>query len=116
VIVAVPEPALATYLTTTLPSISVSASDGRTIPRFVVKEMCVPLCGGVPLASITCAMMLVVPLVEAPSPAAVNVMVDPLGASSGTLSHAAVRSEHMTSTGVIAEARRRRGIMKAITS
>ena len=45
-----------------------------------------PLCGGVPLASITCAMMSVVPFAGSAVADAVSVIVEPLGASSGTLS------------------------------
>ena len=50
-----------------------------------------PLCGGVPPASITCAMMSVDPLIGSAVASDVSVMVDPLGASSGTFSHATAR-------------------------
>ena len=50
----------------------------------------VPLCGGVPPDSITCAMMSVVPLAGSAVASDVSVIVEPLGASSGTFSHATV--------------------------
>ena len=62
------------------------------MPRLVVKLTSVPLCGGVPPASITCAMMSVVPFPGSAVAAAVSVIVEPLGASSGTFSQATVRS------------------------
>jgi hypothetical protein len=87
VIVAVPELLPATNLTTTRPEMSVSASDGWMVPRFVVNVTTVPLCGGVPPASITCAMMSVVPFDGSADASAVSVMVDPLGASRRHASH-----------------------------
>ncbi len=54
------------------------------MPSVVVKVTCVPLCGGVPAASITCAMIVVVPLNGRQSWQIVSVMVEPDGASSGT--------------------------------
>jgi hypothetical protein len=57
----------------------------------------VPLCGGVPLDSISCAMMSVEPLGGSAVAAAVSEMVDPVGASSGTLSHATERSAETAS-------------------
>ena len=60
-IVAVPDCVPALNVTITRPPESVSASIGRIVPSDVVKETSVPLFGGVPAGSITCAMMLVVP-------------------------------------------------------
>jgi hypothetical protein len=48
--------------------------------------MCVPECGGVPLASMTCAMSWAVPFTESAVADAVSVIVEPFGARSGTLS------------------------------
>jgi len=115
VIVAVPDPPLATYVTTTRPVRSVSASDGSSRPRFVVKVILVPLWGGVPAASITCAMMLVVPLIGSAVDKAVRLMVDPVGARSGTFSQATVRRTKLVTTALRANAQRKRDIMKAIT-
>ena len=63
---------------------SVSVSDGWIVPSVVVKVMCVPLCGGVPAGSSTCATTCVVPLTGSAVVVVVRVMVDPDGASSGT--------------------------------
>jgi hypothetical protein len=92
---------------------SVSASDGCTVPSVVVKETCVPLCGGVPAASITCAMRSVEPLTGRAEAVVVNVIVDPEGARSGTRSH------ELDSTSAAAEsdqkdAQRNRDIMKTL--
>src|SRR5882672_6147958 len=62
----------------------------------------------------TCAMMSVEPLVGSAVASAVIVMVDPLGASSGTLSHAAIRTAEVTSSAHRA-VERRRDIMKSIS-
>jgi hypothetical protein len=53
VIVAVPFESPASNLTRTIPLTSVSASDGRTLPRVLRKVTWVPWCGGVPAGSIT---------------------------------------------------------------
>jgi type II secretory pathway pseudopilin PulG len=85
------------------------------VPRFVVKVIVVPLCGGVPLASMTWAMMSVVPLDGRAVAEAVNVIVDPLGASSGTFSQARARSAATDNRDVRTAARRRRDIIRTIT-
>src|SRR5262252_4385569 len=59
-------------------------------------------------------MMSVDPLVGSAVASAVNVIVDPLGASSGTFSHATVRRAHKASRARRA-LKRRRGIMKTIS-
>jgi hypothetical protein len=59
------------------------------VPSVVVKTTWVPLCGGVPAASITCAISCTVPSAAEAFDAAVNVMVEPEGARSGTFSQAA---------------------------
>ena len=61
-IVAIPDCVPALNVTITRPPESVSASIGRIVPSVVVNVTSVPRCGGVPAGSITCAMMLVVPL------------------------------------------------------
>jgi hypothetical protein len=74
--------------TTARPLMSVVASEGSSRPSVVVKLMWVPLCGGVPAASSTCAIICVLPFAESADVVAVSVIVDPVGASNGTLSHA----------------------------
>src|SRR5262245_48120935 len=54
--------------------------------------MTVPLCGGVPACSSTCAMMSVVPLTGSALIDDVSVMDDPEGARSGTFSQETVSS------------------------
>src|SRR5215510_12099982 len=54
--------------------------------------ICVPECGGVPDASTTCAMIGSEPFAEMVLLDAVNVIVDPVGARSGTFSHASTSS------------------------
>lgn len=88
VIVAVPLAFPALNVTIARPLISVSASDGSIVPSVVVKMMCVPVCGGVPAGSSTCAISCAVPPVGTAVAAAVSVMVDPPGASNGTRSQA----------------------------
>jgi hypothetical protein len=85
VIVAVPEAFPAANFTTTRPLISVSASNGCTAPSVVVNVMSVPRLGGVPAGSMTWAMISALPLSGSAVAADVKVMVDPDGASSGTL-------------------------------
>src|SRR3954464_13064570 len=91
-IVAVPDVPPATNRATARPETSVSASAGSMRPRFVVNVTCVPLCGALPEASMICAMICVVPLAGRAVVATVRVMLEPDGASSGTFSHAAVKS------------------------
>ena len=66
----------------------VLASRGSIDPRVVVNVTSVPFCTGVPACSITVAMMSAVPFACTMTLLANSVMVDWLGASSGTLSHA----------------------------
>jgi len=84
------------------------------VPRLVVKVIAVPLCGGVPPASITCAMMSVVPFTGRAVAEAVIVMLEPLGASNGTFSHATLNHAGTTSRAARANFRRNRDIMKTI--
>src|SRR4051812_2527742 len=84
------------------------------LPRFVVNVTSVPLCGGVPPASITCAMMVVEPLEGSAVDNAVSVIVEPVGANSGTFSQATLSSADPVIKTTRAAARRRRDIMKAI--
>src|SRR2546422_1017811 len=60
-------------------------------------------------------MMLVVPLIGSAVDKAVRLMVDPVGARSGTFSHATVRRTKLVRTAPRANAQRKRDIMKAIT-
>ena len=89
VMVAVPFAPLALNVAIALPLMSVSVSDGSIVPKDVVKMTCVPECGGVPADSRTCAISCVVPVDDKAVAEAVNVIVDPAGASSGTRSQAA---------------------------
>ena len=68
------------------------ASTGDSVPRFVVKVTVVPFWTGVPLGSSTVARISVVPFAWTMVLAVDNVIVDSCGASSGSLSHAAVRT------------------------
>src|SRR5690242_14055205 len=68
------------------PFASVSAVAGATVPREVVKVTSVPLCGGVPDGSITCATISTLSLAERTLVDDVNVMVEPVGARSGDTS------------------------------
>src|SRR5206468_554402 len=84
VIVAVPEPVPARNFTIARPLMSVSACDGSIDPSVVVNETVVPCCGGVPDGSMTWAIRLVDPLTGRAVAEAISVIVDPLGARSGT--------------------------------
>jgi len=116
VIVAVPFELPAWNATTARPLTSVSASDGTTVPSDVVKITCVPECGGVPDASITCAMICVVPFSGSAVARDVNVIVDPVGASSGTLSQAICRTPAIAAhIATVATARKERAIFKILS-
>jgi len=86
-IVAVPDSVPATNATATRPPESVSASAGTIVPSDVVKETSVPLFGGVPAGSITCATILVLPLSGRVCASVVRTIVEPEGAMSATRSH-----------------------------
>ena len=89
-IVAVPLDVPAKNLTLTRPLASVLATEGSIRPSVVVNETCVPLCGGVPAASRTCATISADPFAPSAFVTLVSVMDDPVGASSGVFSHAAI--------------------------
>jgi type II secretory pathway pseudopilin PulG len=84
------------------------------VPSVVVKVMCVPLWGGTPACSSTCARTCVVPLTGNAVVDVVSVMVDPDGASSGTRWQASIGIEQMVKSASQA-AERDRDIMKALT-
>jgi hypothetical protein len=86
VIVAVPDCVPARNVTLARPLTSVEASPGWNVPSDVVKDTCVPLWGGVPAGSITCAVMVVDPFTGRTFVDAINVIDDPDGARSGTFS------------------------------
>jgi type II secretory pathway pseudopilin PulG len=88
--VAVPDSVPATNATATRPPESVSASGGTIDPSDVVKETSVPLFGGVPAGSITCATIRVFPLSGRVCASVVKTIVEPEGAMSATRSHAIV--------------------------
>lgn len=84
VIVALPFDAPALNVVTARPLMSVSALAGSIVPSVVVKVTSVPECGGVPLASSSCALSCTVPFTGTAVFEAVNVIAEPEGASSGT--------------------------------
>ena len=66
------------------------------MPSDVVKVTVVPFCGGVPLDSSTCAISAVVPLMGSVVALAVSVIVEPVGASSGTFWQATIANDGRT--------------------
>src|SRR5581483_4087067 len=78
-------------VTLTRPFTSVVAVAGWTVPRVVVKVIEVPEWGGVPADSRTCATMVVDPLAGSAVAPEMSVIVDPVGARSGTFSQAGDR-------------------------
>jgi len=98
VIVAVPDCAPARNVTLARPLTSVEASPGWNVPSDVVKDTCVPLWGGVPAGSITCAVMVVDPFTGRTFVDAINVIDDPEGARSGTFSQETVDTMSATAT------------------
>jgi hypothetical protein len=74
--------------------LSVRASVGETVPRFVVNVTVVPFWTGVPLGSSTVARISVVPLAWTFVLADDNSIVDSGGASSGNLSQAETATAH----------------------
>jgi hypothetical protein len=66
----------------------VCASTGFTVPRLVRNRTVVPFCTGVDELSITNAVISVLPPTGSTLVGAVTVIDEPVGASSGTLSHA----------------------------
>jgi hypothetical protein len=91
-IVAVPLAIPELNLTMTRPLTSVRASAGSIPPSVVVKVMRVPLCGGLPPACSSCALMSAVPFVGSAFAEAVRMMVEPVGARRGTFWQATARS------------------------
>jgi hypothetical protein len=88
VMVAVPDRPSPVKRTVTLP-FCVRASDGSIRPRVVVKLTTVPFCTGVPACSTTVATMSVEPVDATEVDVANRLMVDSVGAVSGTLSQPA---------------------------
>ena len=118
-IVAVPESVPASNRTVTRPPESVSASTGTILPSDVVKETRVPLFGGVPAGSMTCATIRVVPFNGRTDASVVSVIVEPDGAMSATRSQAIVitqarRALQRTSAGPLT-GRRKAVIMNSLT-
>ena len=117
-IVAVPDCVPALNVTITRPPASVSTSIGSIVPSVVVNVTSVPRCGGVPDGSMTCAMMLVLPLSGNAEASGVSVIVDPAGARSATRSHAVeatLRSAASTPMTIREEGQREPVIMKSLT-
>jgi hypothetical protein len=112
--VAVPLLLPAKNVATARPFASVSASAGWMAPSDVVKVTCVPLCGGNPEASITCAVIVVEPLTGTTLVAVLRVIVEPLGARSGTFWQAPIDTKRTTATET-ATAAGRRVIILALT-
>src|SRR4029453_11499312 len=80
-----------------------------------VKEPSVPRCGGVPAGSMTCAMISVDPLTGSAVVVESNVMIEPLGASTGTFVHAEVKVAKTASMATLATEGKVRGIMDSIS-
>jgi len=114
VITAVPLIVPALNIASARPLTSVSTSDGTTEPSVVVKATCVPECGGVPLASITCTLMRVLPFSGSAVTVELMVIMEPAGANSGTLSHDSSRRTATAATETNEEMRSERGIMKEL--
>jgi type II secretory pathway pseudopilin PulG len=76
------------------------------VPSVVVNVMTVPLCGGVPDASSTCAMIVVVAFTDIAVVAEVSVIVEPDGARRGTRSQPAAESEAVTAANQANQPRR----------
>lgn len=83
------------------------------VPSVVVKMTLVPLCGGVPDASSSWAVIVAVPFVGSAVVADVSVIVDPVGARNGAFSHADRTRVETNVTATRSECRLR-GIMSAI--
>ena len=103
-IVAVPDAPPALNVTIARPLMSVAAPSTADRAERRRKGDGVPLCGGVPPASITCAMMSVVPFTGSAVAAAVSVIVEPDGASSGTFWQAGGEKRRRRATARRAEA------------
>jgi hypothetical protein len=86
VTVATPDSVPACSVTTAYPLL-VTASRGSSVPRLDVNVTNVPLCAGVPLCSMTVAVICAVPLIGRIVRLENRVMIELLGASNGTLSH-----------------------------
>ena len=114
VIVAVPLAPPAKNVTVARPLMSVVTSDGSRRPSVVVNDTCVPLCGGVPAASITCALICVAPLAERAVAEEVSVMVEPVGARSGTRSQEAARHARAATANAAGDSRYRRANIKTL--
>jgi hypothetical protein len=113
--VAVPLLTPALNLTITRPLTSVRASDGSIEPSVVVKVMRVPLCGGLALASSTCAVRSAVAFVGSAVAEAVRMIVEPVGARRGTFWQAPVRSRIASPNARERSRQFRRDIMKPLT-
>lgn len=108
---AMPLAPLARKVTEARPLASVLISDGSMVPSVVIKSTRVPLWGGVPEDSRTCATMVVEPFADSAVVGVVRVMDDPVGASSGTFSHAVARTAAMATATAATGWRIGRGIM-----
>ena len=86
---AVPLALPARKVTVARPLASVLASAGSIVPSVVVNVTRVPLWGGVPADSSTCAVIVAVPLIGSAVVADVSVMDEPVGARNGVFSQAA---------------------------
>jgi hypothetical protein len=86
------------------------------VPSDVVKFTAVPLCGGVPPDSSTCATIVAVPLTGSALIAVVRVIVEPVGAVSGTFSQPTMKRGAMQSRKRTTTRDDGRGIIKTLTS
>jgi type II secretory pathway pseudopilin PulG len=116
VIVATPDVVPELKRVTARPLTSVWTSGGSKLPRLAMNVTCVPLCGAVPAGSMTWATICAVSLNPKVDVAVVSVMVDPVGAISGTFSQAEETSiSAANATHVQTPAARNRDSMKALS-
>jgi len=87
---------------------------GWMLPSVVEKVICVPECGGVPEASITCATIFAVALIGNAVASATSVIVDPDGASKGTFWQPFRMNGRKASAAHTGATRRKRANMRAI--
>jgi len=84
------------------------------VPSVVVNVIDVPLCGGVPDDSMTCAMSVDEPFIGRAVAPETSVIVEPVGASSGTFSQAAETAARANAQAGSVNDRRRRVNMRTL--
>jgi len=110
--IAIPLAPFARNVTVARPLESVLDSGGSMLPSVVVKITRVPLCGGVPAASSTCATIVAEPFAGSAVVADVKVIDDPVGARSGDFSQATAVNADSTTSSKPADWHRWRGFIE----